>query len=348
MEARIQYVKTTDGVSIAYWTLGQGKPLVYVSGGPWNHIEVWELPECRRWYELLGAHRTIVRFDQRGTGQSQRDVTDFSLAAHVADLEAVVETLDVDRYDLFAAAGAGPVAISYAASQGNRVGQLILWCAWARSSDILSERLKAWSELVDKDWGLTADTCAQIILGWSGGEMGRAAAEQLQNNVTPEIMKAALVASRYFDSTDLLGQVEAATLVLHRRQIPWIPHSVPRKIATEIPNSRLTLLDGESPAPYLGDMESAAEAIIEFLNEGTAKPRTSSRRRLSHDYPDNLTEREAEVLRHIAAGQTNAEIAKELFLSIRTVERHIGNIYGKIDARGRADATAYALTHELL
>jgi DNA-binding CsgD family transcriptional regulator len=56
-----------------------------------------------------------------------------------------------------------------------------------------------------------------------------------------------------------------------------------------------------------------------------------------------LTARETEVLRLIASGQSNAEIAAELTLSVRTVERHIGNLYGKIGARGRADATAYAL-----
>ena len=61
-----------------------------------------------------------------------------------------------------------------------------------------------------------------------------------------------------------------------------------------------------------------------------------------------LTSREAEVLRLVASGQSNKEIATELVLSVRTVERHITNLYGKIDARGKADATAYAFKHGLL
>ena len=61
-----------------------------------------------------------------------------------------------------------------------------------------------------------------------------------------------------------------------------------------------------------------------------------------------LTTREAEVLRLVARGQSNKEIAAELVLSVRTVERHITNLYGKIDARGKADATAYAFKHGLL
>ena len=64
-------------------------------------------------------------------------------------------------------------------------------------------------------------------------------------------------------------------------------------------------------------------------------------------YPDHLTGREVEILRLIAAGRTNAEISRELVLSMRTVARHITNIYGKIGARGKADATAYAIRHHL-
>ncbi len=53
------------------------------------------------------------------------------------------------------------------------------------------------------------------------------------------------------------------------------------------------------------------------------------------------------MLRLIAAGQSNKEIAADLFLSVRTVERHITNLYAKIGARGKADATAWALRHDL-
>ena len=65
------------------------------------------------------------------------------------------------------------------------------------------------------------------------------------------------------------------------------------------------------------------------------------------EYPDGLSQREVEVLRLIAAGNSNREIAEELFLSLRTIERHITNIYTKVNARGRADATAYALRHDM-
>ena len=67
-------------------------------------------------------------------------------------------------------------------------------------------------------------------------------------------------------------------------------------------------------------------------------------------FPNGLSRREVEVLCLIAAGRSNREIADELVLSVRTVERHIGSIYAKIGATGegaRAAAATYAVTHSL-
>ena len=65
-------------------------------------------------------------------------------------------------------------------------------------------------------------------------------------------------------------------------------------------------------------------------------------------YPDGLTPREVEVLRLVAAGKTSAEIAADLVLSRRTVERHISNIYSKTNTRSRAEATAFAFNNGLV
>ena len=64
--------------------------------------------------------------------------------------------------------------------------------------------------------------------------------------------------------------------------------------------------------------------------------------------PHGLTERELEVLRHLAAGETNKAIAADLVLSERTVDRHVSNIFVKLGVSSRAAATAYAYEHELL
>jgi two-component system, NarL family, response regulator NreC len=64
--------------------------------------------------------------------------------------------------------------------------------------------------------------------------------------------------------------------------------------------------------------------------------------------PDDLTEREAEILRLIALGHTNAEIAQQLFLSVRTVESHRAHIQQKLGRSTRAELVRYALDHDLI
>jgi pimeloyl-ACP methyl ester carboxylesterase/DNA-binding CsgD family transcriptional regulator len=358
MQPRIRYAITVDGVSIAFWTLGEGEPLVYMAGGPWGHVELWDIPECRRWNERLAQKKMLVRYDVRGTGYSEREVSDHSLDALVADVEAVVDRLELDRFDMFGAFDAGPVAIAYAARHPERVSHLILWCSWARSSEMRSPRIRAWLGLIDQDWELMTDTCAHLALGWPAGEVGRHAAQRLRESVSPEVARAALEAMGTFDVTDLLPRLKVPTLVLHRSDIPWLPVSIARELASRIPDARLSILEGESTAPYLGDTEAAASAIDEVLGQGKVG-RTAQREAdapaskrdgsgQTRGNPHGLTEREVEVLRHLAGGKTNGEIAEELFVSVRTVERHVANIYAKIGARGRANATAYALAHNLI
>jgi pimeloyl-ACP methyl ester carboxylesterase/DNA-binding CsgD family transcriptional regulator len=358
MQPRIRYAITVDGVSIAFWTLGKGEPLVYMAGGPWGHVELWDILECRRWYERLAQERMLVRYDIRGTGYSERDVSDHSLDALVADVEAVVDRLELDRFDMFGAFDAGPVAIAYAARHPEQISQLILWCSWARTSDIRSPRIRAWLGLIDQDWELMTDTCAHLALGWPAGEVGRHAAQRLRESVSPEAARAALEAMGTFDVTELLPNLKVPTLVLHRSDIPWLPVSIARELASHIPDARLMILEGESTAPYLGNTETAMSAIDEFLGEGKvgrtaqreadALPSKRDGSGPTRGYPHGLTEREVEVLRHLAGGKTNGEIAEELFVSVRTVERHIANIYAKIGARGRANATAFALSLNLI
>ena len=358
MEPRIRYAITADGVSIAFWTLGEGTPLVYMTGGPWGHVELWDIPECRRWYVRLAQERMLIRYDVRGTGYSERDVSDHSLDALVADVEAVVDRLELDKIDLFGAFDAGPVAIAFAARHPERVSHLVLWCSWARSSNIRSPRIRAWLGLIDQDWELMTDTCAHLALGWPAGEVGRHAAQRLRESVTPETARAALEAMGTFDVTEHLPRLEVPTLVLHRSDISWLPVDIARELASHIPDARLSFLEGESTAPYLGDTEAAASAIDEFLDEAEervepweASVAVGTEQEESHAGYANagdLTAREVEVLRLLAGGKTNGEIAEELYVSVRTVERHVANIYAKIGARGRANATAYALSLNLI
>jgi class 3 adenylate cyclase len=266
MEPRIQYAKTKDGVSIAYWTLGEGMPLVQMPA-MLSHIQLeWQWPDARRWYERLAEKRKLVRYDGRGTGLSERDVSDYSLDARVLDLEAIVDRLDLERFALSGTHDWGPVAIAYAVRCPQRVSHLVLWCTYAKTSD--PPWVRAMDELVKKDWEIATETLAHNILGWSAGDEARNLAAFIRESVTPDALMALSTTADEFDVTDALAQVRAPTLVLHRREIAFPEVGVARELASRIPDARLALLEGTSPLPFLGDMEAVLVAMDEFLGEG--------------------------------------------------------------------------------
>jgi class 3 adenylate cyclase len=280
MEPRIQYAQTKDGVSIAFWTLGEGMPFVHMPRHPFSHIELeWQFAEIRGWYERLAEKRMLVRYDGRGSGLSERKVADYSLDALVLDLEAVVDRLHLESFVVSGLHRSGPVAIAYAARHPERVSHLLLWCAHARTSDILqSPQAQGVVALMDKDWGLFTETVAHVLMGWSEGEPARRFAALMRESITQEAMRAAYDSILQFDVTALLPQVRSPTLILHRRQIPYPEVEIARGLASGIPDARLALLEGTSLAPYLGDMEAVVSAIDEFLGEGeeaTAEPAPS-------------------------------------------------------------------------
>ncbi len=269
MEPRIQYAKTSDGVSIAYWTMGQGMPLVHMPL-PFSHIQLeLEYPEYRRWYERLAAKRMLVRYDLRGIGMSDRERSDFSVDTVVADLRAVAGRLGLERFALFAPMHMGPAAVGYAARHPEHVSHLILWCSYSRASEwTRTPEIQGLRALMEKDWHTYSETAARVIAGWSEGEPARRFAALIRECVTPEAVQAGVAATVAFDVTALLSQVTTPTLVLHRRQVPFPIASAARGLAAGISDARLALLEGESGAPYLGNTEMVLAAIDEFLGEG--------------------------------------------------------------------------------
>ncbi len=265
VEPRIQYAHTKDGVSIAYWTLGEGTPFVHMPSMPWTHIQLeWQSAERRRWYERIAENWKHIRYDARGSGMSDRDVADYSLDAFALDLEAVVDRLGLERFALVAPMLAGPVAIAYSARHPQRVSHLILFNTFARASDLLgAPQVQGLEALMDKDWELFTETMAHYILGWSAGESARVYAVLMRESVTQKAAQAVVGAVREFDVRALLAKVKAPTLVFHSRQVPLPELSVARGLAAGIPDARLVVLEA-----VLYDVEGGTLAALdEFLGD---------------------------------------------------------------------------------
>jgi class 3 adenylate cyclase len=274
MEPRIQYAKTADGVSVAFFTLGEGMPLVSAPHVGINHIQlVWQWPEYRAFFEPLAQKARLVGYDLRGFGLSDRGVTDFSLDARVADLEAVVDRLELDRFVLFGNNDSGPVTIAYATRHPERVSHLVLWCAWARYWDVFSaSQYDAIRSLLARNWELYTETVAHASVGWSESDAASRVASLLRECVAPEVYRAAVQATSEFDVTALLSRVRSPTLVFHRREYPLVGVDIAMGLASRIPDARLVLLEGASMIPFLGDSETLLRAIDELLAEGEEAP----------------------------------------------------------------------------
>lgn len=347
MEPSIQYAKTSDGVSIAFWTLGEGNPFVHMPSAPFiPALRLWHTPRGRRWCELLAEKRKLVRYDYRGFGHSDRDVADFSIEARVTDLDAVIERVAPERVALFGYFWSGPVAIAYAAHRPERVSHLVLWCTSPRGGDLFESdaQHQALSELAEKDWTWFTESFAHRALGWSAGDEARQFAGYLRETATPAAVRSAWNACFDVDVSDLVPQVRAPTLVIQRRGLDAPGMNVAHGIAAHIPDARLAVVEGELVIPYADDMEDVLRTIDDFLGEGPPPVEVD----LEEPVDTALTSRETEVLTLVASGWGNKEIAQKLSLSIHTVQRHVANIYNKIGARGRADATAYAIKRRLL
>jgi class 3 adenylate cyclase len=270
VEPRIQYAQTKDGVSIAFWTLGEGMPLVAMPGAPWSHIQLeWQSPEFRRWYERMAEKRMLIRYDGRGTGLSERDVSDFSMDAYLLDLEAVVEHLGLERFALLGTLHAGPVAVTYTVRHPERVSRLVLWCSYARAADIYrTPQGQALRGLRKQDWTIYTESAAHSLLGWERGEQARRLAELVRQAYTQRVAVAALRAIEGFDVSALLSQVRSQTLVAHPRQVPLPPVDAARGLASRIPDARLVVLESAAVLPLTADdIEVLVGAIDEFLSE---------------------------------------------------------------------------------
>jgi DNA-binding NarL/FixJ family response regulator len=350
MMPRVRFTRAGDGTNIAFATLGEGPPLVLMPAILFSHLEkMWELPQLRRGLEQLAQNWTVVRYDNRGCGLSERNVSDFSLEAHLSDLEAVVDSLGLDRFALNAPMVAGPVGIAFAARRPDLVTHLILQSTIARASDVWATPAQALLGLMERDWDLFTETAARFVFQWAEEGLARQAAPILRECVTPQAAQALLKAALEFDVTASLPQVKAPTLVIHNRQFP-LDLALARDLATRIPDARLAAVD---------NLESVVPAAVEFLTQRTehVSSRPGPQRQSGYQAtppqtpsfdPARLSKREIEILRLVAAGQSNREIAEALLISTNTVDRHVSHILSKIGAANRAEAAAYAAKQRLL
>jgi pimeloyl-ACP methyl ester carboxylesterase/DNA-binding CsgD family transcriptional regulator len=345
----IRFARAADGVGIAYAVHGSGPPLL-IDACWLSHLQFdWRSPVWRHYLVELGRIATVIRYDERGHGLSDRGVTDHSLEARVADLEAVADDAGLERFALLAMAQGGPVAIEYAARHPDRLTRLALYGSYAG----------ALAEATPEDLELQAAFEALIKVGWARptSEFRRVFSSMMIPGGTEEQMRwlddlqkmsvdaeTAVLARQQRQVTDAsrrLAELDLPTLVLHSRgdQMNEFRHS--RDLAAGIRGARLVALESNNHI-VLADEPAWPVFIREITN--FLSPDRALRPAVSNEPAPSalsvLSPRELDILGLAAQGLDNDAIAAQLVLSVRTVERHLQNTYAKLGLQGRTARAA--------
>src|SRR3954451_24427816 len=210
---------------IAYATAGTGPALVLPAA--WiSHLELlWQDPAYRAFFAPLAAVRRIVQYDRPGCGLSEPWPGPQDLDSDLEVLGEVADELGLARFDLLGLSLGAPVSVAFAARFPERVNRLILYGGFADGSQIASPAVRAaMLDMIRAHWGLGSEVLADIFPP-DGSTQTKAHFAQLQREAASAESAVAVLAQCYeTDVRDLLGQVTAPTLVVHRRDDRAIPH----------------------------------------------------------------------------------------------------------------------------
>jgi len=268
-EPRVQYVTAPDGVNLAFRTAGEGARVVFLPAiVSYGHLQTEALiPGTRRALEYLTPRVNVIRYDRRGLGLSDRDVPDDSLQAHMSDLLAIIDCLEIERVALYARMLHGPLAITFAHQYPDRVSHLILGATTASLSDVFeTSRFRALTALLETDWELYTSVVALLFAGWSEPEVAARIVAQMRAGTTPERARHARDMARTWDATALMPSLRVPTLVVTYPS-GWLPDDDlsrrAREMAGAIPGAHMLMVDDE---------EQAARAVYEFVTGNEAAP----------------------------------------------------------------------------
>jgi len=340
---QIRFCRSADGTRIAYATFGAGPPLLWV-GHFARHLEMdWRNPVWASWLNWLGRRHTVIRYDLRGCGLSDRDVGEISLGCMADDFNAVVGAVGLDTFAFFGTAGNVAPAVAFAGEHAGRIEHLVLYGCNTRG---LFRRPRSAADDQEAETRLKA-----LELGWESrnaafgqffAAMHAPDATEHYNSLS-DLLRATTSAANairiiraywHLDLVESLQKVRCPTLILHSRDDPIVPFEEGRLAASLVPDARFVPIDSrnhilvESEAGW----RQLTAAVDDFLP--ASLPVTS---KLSA-----LTLREREILEAVARGQGNQTIAKQLGIAEKTVRNHVSIIFDKLGAGNRSEAIVIA------
>ena len=271
----IRFCVAPDGAKIAFATVGSGPPLMKAAN--WmTHLDLeWKSPVWSHWLTGLARKHAPTRYDERGCGMSDWDVPGFAFDDWVGDLETVADAAGLDRFPLLGISQGGAVAIAYAVRHPERVSCLVLAGAYARGRAVRAKSPEDEAaatldvELARVGWERNDPSFLQVFASQflpEGTHEERADFTDFQRQTTsPSNAVRFLEEFAQIDVSDIAGQVQCPTLIVHSRHDVRVPASQATELAALIPNSRLVLLDSHNH--LLGEAEPAWAEFLDHIDE---------------------------------------------------------------------------------
>ena len=271
------------GAAIAYQTWGSGPARVVVVPPLAQNVELtWERPEYRAFFARLGAFATVLHFDKRGTGASDRTDRMPTIDQRVEDVVAVMDAVGLARAHLLGISEGGPVAIALAATYPARVETLGLFGSGARTIGDLTDEERASRRArvryFHQCWGTDASVTLDVFAPSVAADPDYRAWEPRyeRQSATPAALGELLEMVEVIDVRPLLGAVVAPTLLLHRRHDGVVPVELARETVALLPDARLVELAGHDHFAHVGDVDEWVDHYERFVAGAVAPRRETS------------------------------------------------------------------------
>ena len=358
LDRKTRYAKI-GSFNIAYQALGDGPIDLVLSPGWVTHLDLaWDVPPLARFLEKLASFSRLILFDKRGTGLSDRVHPDTlpRLEQRMEDLLAVMDATRSERAVLFGTLGGGAMCGLFAASYPERSSALVLYGTFAKlepDTGLLSRLADSQEpalDRVEREWGTEGVGVAFWAPSLIDDEEAKAAYLRLtRSGVSPGSARSLMALGYQIDWEAVLPHIHVPTLVIHRTGDLVVPIRQGRSLAKGIVGARFVELPGIDHLMWVGDQDAIIAELRVFLDETgvTAGSPPEPTTRLSVDEL-GLTPRELQVVRLVARGFTNRQIAATLFISAKTAGAHVSNILAKLGVERRAEAAAVAERLHLL
>lgn len=343
---KIRYARSRDGTKLGWVESGTGpRTMIVTPNGPGGTMDAVKNPLGGPLLEASNKHFRVVRFDERGSGTSTRDVN-HGVELWADDIEAIADAAGcTDPFVVSGGSASGYASMTFAARAPERVSHLLLYGCKANgvhASGIpeLIQHAEARREMLRLGWGRNDPGTIALTFAYIVSDLTAEEIQFLTNVPIADLSSAENALARHdvisrADVRPLLGDIRVPTLIGHARGDEAVEIRLGRKLAQRIPGATFVEIDSKNHAlrERDGSLATWMSHVVDFVygKRNAAAPL------------DALSPREREIMDCVCEGLTNDAIAARLGISEKTVRNTLTNVFDKLGVATRTQAVIAAM-----